>query len=47
MHREAKKNYICFVNYVKAFDCGNYELLLGMLEELEILELDLRLIRIL
>ena len=31
-----KDMYICFVDYVKTFDCANHELLLEMLEELEI-----------
>jgi len=40
-----KDMYICFVDYVRAFDCVKLELLLEMLEELEIDWLGLRLIR--
>ena len=44
--KEKQKDlYICFIDYVKAFDCVKHEELMTLLEELEIDGKDLRMIR--
>ena len=40
-----KDLYICFIDYVKAFDCVKYDKLLELIQELDIDGKDLRLIR--